>query len=166
MSADKRSLKGIIKKIERGAGRSSLFWYLLENHDDLLRAATGTRILWGPLCEQFAADGLRDAEGKPPSPETARMTWWRVRREVAKRRAAKQAEPPPKLHPSRMPATARPVAVEPPRAAEPRQYATPSPHPAQTAPPEVSQKVRDKLALFDRQLDYRDRYLNPPKRKD
>ena len=173
MSASRRGLKAIIKKIEHGAERSSLFWYMLDHHDEFARAATGTRIRWAPLCEQFAADGLLDGEGKAPTPANARITWWNVRREVAKRRAASSAEPPVKLQPSRMPATWRPPVAEPGRPAEPpRAPAVPRAElPSRTGTSllnaeDLPEDVRENLAALERQFAWADRYVNPPKKED
>jgi hypothetical protein len=55
--------------------------------------------------------GLTDAHGKPASVQTARVTWHRVKRSVAKARLRVAAKPPPKpgaVYPSRVPKDWRP----------------------------------------------------------
>jgi len=61
----------------------------------------------------FAEQGLTNLDGKPPSPRTARMTWWRVRKEKKRleeqearergEREARRAADPRRNMPSRFP---------------------------------------------------------------
>ena len=61
--------------------RSTLYAWMLENFDRFKAVlAETTRPNWVALAEAFAAQGLRDAEDKPASPEVVRQTWWRVRK--------------------------------------------------------------------------------------
>jgi len=75
-------LKAVLKIVERGPGRSTLFYWMLDNHDDLLRVWPGRSIRWAALCAKFDALGLTDTNGKPAKEDTARITWWRVRKEA------------------------------------------------------------------------------------
>jgi len=114
MRTNKRGLRAILREIEHGPERSTLFWYMLDNYEDLSRSAARTRIRWVPLSERFAALGLLDGQGKTPTAENARLTWWNVRQEVAKRQAEHRQETQPAMPPSRLPATWRPQAATPP----------------------------------------------------
>ena len=69
--------------------RSTLYTWMLTNHDifkDVV--AKAVRPNWKALAVEFAAGGLTDADGKAPSDETTRQTWWKVRKTVAARQAS------------------------------------------------------------------------------
>jgi hypothetical protein len=82
--AAKAETSAIMASIARPATRSSLFWWLLDNHAAILESASGRKLDWRRLCTNFRDQGLTDLEGKPPTLRTARMTWWRVRKEHAR----------------------------------------------------------------------------------
>ena len=82
MTKKRADLKAVLKIVERGPGRSTLFYWMLDNHDDLLRVWPGRSIRWAALCAKFDALGLTDTNGKPAKEVTARITWWRVRKEA------------------------------------------------------------------------------------
>jgi len=167
MSTSKRGLQAILRDIEHSPERSTLFWYMLDNYEDLSRSALGKRIRWAPLSERFAALGLLNGQGKAPTAENARLTWWNVRQEVAKRQAQDQHRAEPTIQPSRLPATWKPTPVEPTLArAISRPALSTNTDSAPAAPIELSEAARATLAALDRQLDWRDRYVIPPKRKD
>lgn len=86
-----KSLRSVVNEIARGGDRSSLFWWLVEHHDELMRAADGRRLQWASLCDRFAAIGLTDLNGKTPTAHTARITWQRARKMVAEARARQTA---------------------------------------------------------------------------
>src|SRR5208337_5079168 len=76
----------------------------LDHHAAIQSTANGGRINWRELCAEFAAQGLFDVTGKPPSAAKARKTWQRVRKEAARaaglearectaREARRQADP-------------------------------------------------------------------------
>ncbi|MEO8713918.1 MAG: hypothetical protein ABI369_02790 [Acetobacteraceae bacterium] len=91
-----KSLRAIVGGITRSGDRSTLFWWLVDHHDEIAHAADGRRLQWNALCAHFAAAGLTDLSGKPASPATARRTWFRVREMVAEareRQAAAAAQP-------------------------------------------------------------------------
>lgn len=95
MSTQNKWREAIREHLARSGDRSSLFWWLLENHDWVLEVADGRRLMWTELCPKFAEMGLTDRTGKPARPKTAKLTWERVRKERARideRRAAKEAE--------------------------------------------------------------------------
>jgi hypothetical protein len=105
----------VLREITHSADRSSLFWWMVENHDELANAANGRRLQWTRLCAQFAELGLTDANGNPASEWTARKTWERARRAVAKARelaAAKREAMPKRKYPSRVSPDWRPQVVE------------------------------------------------------
>ena len=82
MTKKRAELKAVLKIVARGPGRSTLFYWMLDNHDDLLRVWPRRSIRWAALCAKFDALGLTDTNGKPAKEDTARITWWRVRREA------------------------------------------------------------------------------------
>jgi hypothetical protein len=94
--------QSILRKIN-SAGRSSLYRWLAENHDGIAEAASRGRVLgWSELARDFAAPGLLDGSGKPPSTQSARKTWSRVKADIARARAEKAAAAPsPLAHRSR-----------------------------------------------------------------
>ncbi len=82
----------ILERIARPNTRSSLFWWLLEHHDGVMQSAEGRRQDWKGLCSTFQSEGLTDLDGNPANARTARMTWWRVRKEKARIDALRSAE--------------------------------------------------------------------------
>jgi hypothetical protein len=120
----------------RSPRRSSLFWWLFDNHDGLVEASApgALGISWKAMCPVFTELNLTLAEGVPITPERARQTWWRVRKEKARRRALeaaaqaeqaiRRAQDPRRNMPSRMSGKYEaPLAEVTPRRAivEPRQ---------------------------------------------
>ena len=91
-------------------GRSSLYIWMLENHDTFAEVvAEAVRPNWAELAKAFGGHGLYDADEKPASAEVTRQTWWRVRKVVEARRkaAAKrqgQGQPQPQAARSLSPA--------------------------------------------------------------
>ena len=105
MSRNSKGLRSVVREITHGANRSSLFWWMVENHDQLASAIGGRRLQWTRLCARFAKLGLTNANGHAPSEQTARKTWQRVRCAVAKARelaAANQSARPQRRYPSRI----------------------------------------------------------------
>ena len=117
MSRRIRTYKAILKEVARGGERSSLFWWLVEHHDEIVAQAVGKRMRWEPLCARFAAHGLRDANGRPPTPRTARETWLQARRTVGqareRKRQADASARPGQTMPSRISPDWRPQIVPP-----------------------------------------------------
>jgi hypothetical protein len=87
-----RGRGSIIGRVEMPYQRSKLFEWLLAHHDEMVAASTGRRVEWRRLCAEFANEGLTDGDGNPASARTARMTWWRVRKEKARVDALRAAE--------------------------------------------------------------------------
>ena len=104
-----------MEEVARGGDRSSLFWFLVKHHDELLRQAEGKRFRWKALCERFAQHGLTDARGERANPKTARQTWLRARKAVAEAKKRKQAidaaRRPGDVYPSRISPDWRPTVV-------------------------------------------------------
>ena len=69
-----------------GTVRSALYHFMRQNHDELSAIFEEASPAWGPLAERFGSIGLTDRGGKPPTANTARMTWWRVRGDVKRAR--------------------------------------------------------------------------------
>jgi hypothetical protein len=95
MPIQPRGAGAILSRVEQPYERSRLFEWLIEHHDEMVVASGGRRMEWRRLCADFAQAGLTDADGNAVTARTARMTWWRVRKERARieaRRAAERAE--------------------------------------------------------------------------
>lgn len=108
---------------------------------------------------------------KPASPDALRLMWKRVCRDAEAEKLAKDkrraVERERGVQPSRLPATWKPTPVE----MTPARDISRPPYPTNTdsvlaAPIELSEAARATLAALDCQLDWRDRHVNPPKRKD
>jgi len=170
MKTTGEDLGDVLGEIACSEERSPLFWWLLEHHAEIAEIAKGRRMRWEPLLRRVLARGLTDGSAKSPTAETVRKTWWKVRREVAR---AKELEivkaqlAAAKVQPSRLPATWKPTPVEAtPARATSRPASPTNTDSAPTAPIKMSEAGRATLAALDRQLDWRDRYVIPPKRKD
>jgi len=170
MTTKREHLGDLLGEIACSEERSPLFWWLLKHHAEIAESAKGRRMRWEPLLRRILARGLTDGSAKSPTAETVRKTWWKVRREVARARELEIADAQlasAKIQPSRLPATWKPTPVEatPVRDISRPAYPT-NTDSAPTAPIEMSEAGRATLAALDRQLDWRDRYVIPPKRKD
>ena len=98
----------------RPPGRSSLFWWLFDNYDELLEAKGlgGLGFPWKAMCPIFVELDLTLAGGAPITPEGVKKTWQRVRKEKARlraleteaeaERAFRRAHDPRRNMPSRM----------------------------------------------------------------
>lgn len=89
MSRKHEEVEAVVSYLLQGPERSTLFWWLVEHHDELVEAKGCKRTRWGPLALQLASYGLTDRENKAASPAVVRLTWQRVRKYVANRNAAK-----------------------------------------------------------------------------
>jgi hypothetical protein len=117
MSRRHRDTKAILRTIERSEQRSSLFWWMVEHHDELVNASEGRRIIWATFCAEAVKRGLRDTRGEVPSERNARETWRQARIAVAEARGAEAAKPaarPGAIYPSRIPKDWKPEAFRQP----------------------------------------------------
>ena len=111
MSRDQAGLRAVLRDISQSRERSTLFWWMVDHHAELVEASKGRRLQWRSLCARFAELGLADATGKPATPEGARLTWRRARAAVAE---AQRHAPVPKparqgsVYPSRISPNWRP----------------------------------------------------------
>jgi hypothetical protein len=113
MSKKRTGLGVILKVIARGPERSPLFYYLYDNHDDIVRAAIGRRIRWEPLAASLKDFALLDGAGGLPTAQTVRKTWWKVRKEILKHRTLRSTGMLPRsaVKPKRPPADWLPPAL-------------------------------------------------------
>jgi hypothetical protein len=95
MTTDPRSLKAVLREMSESSERSTLFWWMVENHRQLKASSEGRRLRWDRLSITFSELGLADVNGNPPKPGTARQTWLRARRFVSKleKRSAARKRP-------------------------------------------------------------------------
>ncbi|MPQ72841.1 hypothetical protein GC248_02720 [Acetobacter senegalensis] len=73
----------LIRRVRRASGRNTLALFMKDHFSDLQKEI-GSRADWRMLTEFFISRGLKDASGQSPSPDTARQTWYRLRRRLAK----------------------------------------------------------------------------------
>jgi hypothetical protein len=83
MAKHEKDLEALWGELARPGVRSSLFWWMLENHDTITKEAGGRKISWKRMCSHFEKLGLTDKTGRPASIESARLTWKRARKEKA-----------------------------------------------------------------------------------
>jgi hypothetical protein len=110
----------------KGTFRSPLWRWMRENHDSLSALFEVASPAWASLAETFGGMGLTDREGKNPTAETARKTWYRVRRDMKRVRAAQRTgavadDPPVTVAFTSSPATSPPplLALAGPRTGDP-----------------------------------------------
>lgn len=103
--AENEDIFAAIDEADPTLSRSRLARWMRQNHDALDRRLRGHRTVWSRMEKVFADAKLTDAKGNPPNAETARKTWQRIKREVARDRAAGllpiaqwPADPPPERH--------------------------------------------------------------------
>jgi hypothetical protein len=65
---------------------SPLTRWMVAHHDDFSALLRRKGVHWQKLCEGFAKLGIRNADGQPLTPRTARETWLRVRKRIARYR--------------------------------------------------------------------------------
>jgi len=83
-----------LERIRQAAmsSRSTLYRWMQRNYDGFGAAlAEAGRPNWKAITAELVADGLTDADGKPPSQEAVRQTWWKVRKAVEAARAKRLA---------------------------------------------------------------------------
>jgi hypothetical protein len=84
--------------------RSTLYEWMIENHDDFSDVISKTvRPNWSALAKTFSDSGYKDGDGKPPTGEVCRQSWWRVRKALAARqktsdRSSQTPQPAPADH--------------------------------------------------------------------
>ena len=141
-----------LRVVARSPFRSSLFWWLFENHDECLQAK-GMGALgfpWKGCVAGSPKHELTLVAGAAVNPETARKTWWRVRKEKARlraqeaeaeaERALRRAQDPRRNMPSRMSGRYEaPLAEVQPR----RAVGQPPPQPVSNLPAIVREEGAD-----------------------
>lgn len=76
----------IAAKLRAGGGRSSLYRWLRSRHATFAALLEEHRPDWPTLATGFHELGIARPDGSPLAPATVRHVWWRVRRDLAKRR--------------------------------------------------------------------------------
>ncbi len=154
---------------------SPAYRWLRERHTQLEPAFAEYDPSLRGIAIEMAEGGITGGRGKPLSAKALMAIWQRVCRDIqaeateaAERKAAQAAAVEARgRHPSRLPATWRPTPIEPPPSrVVPRPAFPTNTDSAPAAPREIPEAARATLAALDRQLEWRDRYVNPPKRKD
>jgi hypothetical protein len=82
-------------------GHSQLYLWMRQNHDRIAEGLDGLRPSWRALATRLSEMKIHDGTGKAPTPDGARGTWYRVRRDLAAARArqAKGCREPASLLP-------------------------------------------------------------------
>ena len=178
MSRSGKGPRADLTKITQSADRSCLFWWMVENHDELKirRRRAGSRTSWAALCAEVCRSVcLTDIRGRPASQRAARETWLR---QGARSRCEKAvaAKPPPRVgavYPSRIPKDWRPTVVPPMRrrrTGRRRGYrqpvakpGVPARAPAVDPPLTEEEEARVEAALDQAREQFREKdwYLNP-----
>jgi hypothetical protein len=85
-SAKGAALEAILALARRSPRHSSLFWYLFDQHDELIEAKkdSGLGIPWESMLPRFGALNLTLCNGKAVTPKGARQTFLRVRKKKAR----------------------------------------------------------------------------------
>ena len=144
--------------------RSDLYRWLRARHRALSKLLADQNPSWIVVADKVAAAGVTNTRGGAPSADSVRRVWACVVKDIeaeAKRKVGS------KVQPSRLSNDWRPTPAATPRpspAARPIPFNNTVSTPA--APRELTEEARATLAALDAQLDYRDRFVNPPKRKD
>jgi len=118
--------------LERGSLRSPLWHWMRANRDRLSALFEREPPAWAVLAGTFGAMGLTDRAGQCPTAETARKTWYRVRRTTGSIRA--KAAGPANGPSAPDAAVTRPGAVSPPPCSPPSPD-PPVPHMRGPGPP-------------------------------
>ncbi len=82
--ADRDDVTALLTVTGQAHGRgihSPLYRWMRARHDRLFEGLTRPR--WDKVAEFLASKGVVDGDGKPPSAENVRATWYRVRQDVA-----------------------------------------------------------------------------------
>ena len=87
MKTKRAGVRAILTQVGQSADRSSLFHWMVEHHNELLANAKGRKMNWVELCVSFGTLGLTNQQGEIATERTARETWYRARKEVARLRA-------------------------------------------------------------------------------
>ena len=84
MKTKRSQTNAALRQVEHSSDRSTLFYWMLEQHDALIARAKGRKMRWSELCVTFEQLGLTNQQGETANELTARITWYRVRKEVAR----------------------------------------------------------------------------------
>ncbi len=87
MKTKRAGVNAVLTQIEQSADRSSLFYWMVEHHDEMLAKAKGRKLRWIELCVTFKTLGLTNQQGEPANERAARQTWYRARKLVATERS-------------------------------------------------------------------------------
>lgn len=136
--------------------RSPLAQWMFRHHAAFAALLIETGVNWERLAGGFEKLGLTDALGKPPQPDTAKMTWHRVRQELA--RQGLMAKPhrrrtgKPSIGASRAPSTPSEAAPAPAPAGrfKPVRKREPAP-PQEMTPEEAAQMATLRARVFGTQ---------------
>lgn len=79
-----------------GMGQHSpLYIWMWDHYDRLTKMFTPHGPTWWRVAEMCRAEGLRDGRGNPPSAQTCRQTYWKIKRRKAEASVFVWPEPPP-----------------------------------------------------------------------
>jgi len=116
MERASKTVKSMFVAMTQRGERSKLFWWFVENHDDIVEGAKRQRIQWAVVIERANELGLTNRSGAPPTRKLAKLTWQRAQIYVAATSRADAAAMARPLSPFPMPRSSdvRPVTAEPP----------------------------------------------------
>ena len=116
MERTNKAVKMLFAEMTQRGERSTLFWWFVENHDDILEGARRQRIQWAVVVQRAVGLGLTNRIGASPSRKLAKLTWQRAQTYVARVRKADGQQPVRPASPFSIPRSAdvQPVAAERP----------------------------------------------------
>lgn len=123
MERASKTVKSMFAAMTQRGERSTLFWWFVENHDDIAEAAKRQRIQWAVVVDRANELGLTNRVGAAPTRKLAKLTWHRAQIYVASFRSATDPPVAEQAVPNPMPrsVTARPSLAE--RVSAPRTFA-------------------------------------------
>jgi hypothetical protein len=74
MKTKREALMAMRETVRQGPDRSSLYWWMVDHHADLIGEGSSGRMPWRKLCADFAAEGLTDGHGNAVTPARAGKT--------------------------------------------------------------------------------------------
>jgi len=84
MGGSGSALFAALQDCESGAwAHSPIYRWMVDNYAVMARAITGKNVRWEKLSAAAVSDGLTTRDGRDPSGETLRRTWYRVRKAIA-----------------------------------------------------------------------------------
>lgn len=153
MEKARKPVKTMFAAMTLRGERSTLFWWLVENHDEFKEAARRQRIRWNVVVETATEIGLTNRAGAAPTRKLAKLTWERAQRYVTRNRVVEpvavsdqtRSVPMPRS-PDARPAESDPV--DPVASLNQQHQATPAPFQPYARPQSPSRPLDETPSAF------------------